>query len=111
MVISEVKKSTVEVIKGEPSSSVIGTQAIMTTTFEEKPKELKSYYAKKNDQFQLAIDSHDITTIRTPIGLMRMCTLPQGATNSVAHMVNTMNNILRDFVPKVTMPFLDVRSN
>ena len=45
---SEVKKSTVEVIKGEPSSSVIGTQAITTTTFEEKPKELKSYYAKKH---------------------------------------------------------------
>ena len=59
------------------------------------------------DQFQLAIDSRDITTIRTPIGLMRMCTLPQGATNSVAHMVNAMNKILRDFVPKVTMPFLD----
>ena len=45
---SEVKKATVEVLKGEPSSSIVGTQAIATTTFEEKPKELKSYYAKKH---------------------------------------------------------------
>ena len=45
---SEVNKATVEVLKGEPSSSIVGTQAIATTTFEEKPKELKSYYAKKH---------------------------------------------------------------
>ena len=36
-----------------------------------------------------------------------MCTFLQGATNSVAHMVNAMNKILRDFVPKVAIPFLD----
>ena len=35
------------------------------------------------DQFQLAMDSRDITTMCTPIGLVRMCTLPQGAMNSV----------------------------
>ncbi|MCO5606983.1 hypothetical protein L7F22_061174 [Adiantum nelumboides] len=43
------------------------------------------------DQFQLSLESRDITTIRTPLGLVRMCTLPQGATNSVAHMMNGMN--------------------
>jgi transposase InsO family protein len=59
------------------------------------------------DQFQLAIDSRDITTMRTPIGLVRMCTLPQGATNSVAHMVNAMNKVLKDCIPNITMPFLD----
>ena len=59
------------------------------------------------DKFQFAVDSRDITAIRTPIGLMRMCTLPQGATTSVAHMMNAMNKVLRDFVSKVTMPFLD----
>ena len=37
------------------------------------------------DQFQLAEGSRDITTMRTLLGLMRMCTLPMGATNSVAH--------------------------
>ncbi|KAL3695501.1 hypothetical protein R1sor_009577 [Riccia sorocarpa] len=59
------------------------------------------------DQFQLAVESRDLTTIRTPLGLMRMCTLPQGATNSMAHIQNTMHKVLRDFVPEVTIPFLD----
>ncbi|KAL3692893.1 hypothetical protein R1sor_006544 [Riccia sorocarpa] len=59
------------------------------------------------DQFQLAEGSRDITTMKTPLGLVRMCTLPQGATNSVAHMMSGMNKILRDFVPEKTMPFLD----
>ncbi|KAL3681576.1 hypothetical protein R1sor_024532 [Riccia sorocarpa] len=59
------------------------------------------------DQFQLALESRDLTTIRTPLGLMRMCTLPQGATNSVAHMQNAMHKVLRDFVPDVTIPFVD----
>ena len=36
-----------------------------------------------------------------------MCTLPQGATNFVAHMVNAMNKVLRDCIPEITMPFLD----
>ena len=59
------------------------------------------------DQFQLAVESRDITTMRTPLGLVRMCTLPQGGTNSVAHMVNAMNKVLRDCIPDITMPFLD----
>ena len=36
-----------------------------------------------------------------------MCTLPQGATNFVAHMVNAMNKVLRDCIHEITMPFLD----
>ena len=59
------------------------------------------------DQFQLSLESRDITTMRTPLGLVRMCTLPQGATNSVAHMMNGMNKVLRDFIPHITMPFID----
>ena len=46
------------------------------------------------DQFQHAVGSRDITSIRTPIGLLRMCTLPQGATNSVTHMMNGMHKVL-----------------
>ena len=60
-----------------------------------------------SDQFQLANESRDLTTMRTPLGLVRMCTLPQGATNSVAHMMNGMNKVLRDFIPQITMPFID----
>ena len=59
------------------------------------------------DQFQLAMESRDLTTMKTPLGLVRMCTLPQGATNSVAHMQSAMNQILKDFVPNKTIPFVD----
>ncbi|KAL2631532.1 hypothetical protein R1flu_016218 [Riccia fluitans] len=59
------------------------------------------------DQFQLAEDSKDLTTMKMPLGLVRMCTLLQGATNSVAHMMHGMNIVLQDFVPDKTMPFLD----
>ena len=59
------------------------------------------------DQFQLAAESRDLTTMKTPLGLVRMCTLPQGATNSVAHMQSAMNQILKDFVLDKTIPFVD----
>jgi hypothetical protein len=59
------------------------------------------------DQFQLVVESRDLTTMQTPLGLVRMCTLPQGGTNSVAHMVNAMKKVLRDCIPDITMPFLD----
>ena len=45
--------------------------------------------------------------MQTPIQLVQMCTLPQGATNSVAHMMNAMNKVLRDCILEITMPFVD----
>ncbi|MCO5576416.1 hypothetical protein L7F22_030226 [Adiantum nelumboides] len=59
------------------------------------------------DQLQLALESKDLTTMCTPLGLVRMCTLQHGATNLVAHMMNGMNKELRDFIPHITMPFID----
>jgi hypothetical protein len=59
------------------------------------------------DQFQLAHDSRDITAMRTPLRLVRMCTLLMGATNLVAYMQNAMNRILQPFVRMKTKPFLD----
>ena len=56
------------------------------------------------DKFQLAVESRDIMTMWTPLGLVLMCTLPQGGTNSMAHMVNAMNKVLRDCIPDITMP-------
>ena len=44
------------------------------------------------------LDSRNITTMKTPIGLVRMCTLPQGVTNSVAHMMNAMNKVLHEYI-------------
>jgi hypothetical protein len=33
--------------------------------------------------------------------------MPQGATNSVAHMVNVMNKVVKDCILDITMPVLD----
>ena len=45
--------------------------------------------------------------MRTPIGHVGMCNLPQGATNLVAHMVNAMNKILKDCILDIAMSFLE----
>ena len=59
------------------------------------------------DQFQLAQESVDITAMQTPLGQLAMTTVPQGGTNSVAHIVNGMHHVLRDFIPSITFPFID----
>ena len=45
--------------------------------------------------------------MRTSIGLVWMCTLPQGATNSVTHMMNVMKEVPRDCILEIMMSFLD----
>jgi hypothetical protein len=59
------------------------------------------------DQLSLDPRSRDMTGFQTPIGLLRMTTVPQGATNSVAQFVRVISTILEDLFPKVAMPFLD----
>lgn len=63
-------------------------------------------YSRYN-RFQLAIQSRDLTIICTSFELVKMCTLSQGAMNSVAHIMNGMDKVLRDFILKKTMSFLD----
>ena len=45
------------------------------------------------------------TTMQTSVGL------PQGATNSVAHMINAMNKVLCDCTPEIMMPFLWIQKD
>lgn len=59
------------------------------------------------DQVELDIRSRDITAFATPLGLVRQCTLPQGATNSVAEFVRVMTKICRDHIPHRCIPYLD----
>lgn len=59
------------------------------------------------DQAPLAIQSRDLTDFQTPLGLMRMTTLPQGATNSVAQFVRIITKILADHIPQNALPFID----
>lgn len=59
------------------------------------------------DQVPLDPRSRDITTFSTPIGLLRMCTLPQGATNSVAQFLRGMVRTFYNLIPTVCRPFMD----
>ena len=59
------------------------------------------------DQLTLDVRSRDLTAFMTPLGLLRMTTPPQGATNSVAQFVRVVMTILEDLFPKIAMPFID----
>ena len=59
------------------------------------------------DECTLDDRSRDITTFSTPLGLLRMCTLPMGATNSVAQFMRAMTRLFYDLIPHVCRPFLD----
>jgi len=59
------------------------------------------------NQIELDVRSRDLTGFQTPIRLLRITTLPQGATNSVAQFVRIVTKILKDLIPKDCLPFLD----
>jgi len=59
------------------------------------------------DQIELDVRSRDLTGFQTPIRLLRMTTLLQGATNLVAQFVRIVTKILEDLIPKDCLPFLD----
>jgi RNase H-like domain found in reverse transcriptase/Integrase zinc binding domain/Reverse transcriptase (RNA-dependent DNA polymerase) len=59
------------------------------------------------DQIVLDPEHRDMTAFQTPIGLLRMTRLPQGATNSVAQFVRIITNVLVELIPEVCLPFLD----
>ena len=59
------------------------------------------------DQVPLDVKSRDLTAFFTPLGLLRMTRLPQGATNSVAQFVRVVSKVLEDQIPHRAIPFLD----
>lgn len=58
------------------------------------------------DQIELHILDRDMTAFMTPLGLLRMTTLPQGATNSVGQFVRIINAIL-EAVSDIAGAFID----
>jgi hypothetical protein len=58
------------------------------------------------DQIELDVRDRDKTAFMTPIGLVRLTTLPQGATNSVGQFVRVMNRIL-EAVHKIAGAYVD----
>ena len=59
------------------------------------------------DQIGLAEQCRNLTGFQTPLGLLRMTTLPQGAVNSVAQFVRIITKTLRSLLRDVAKPFLD----
>jgi hypothetical protein len=52
-------------------------------------------------------DSRDLTAFSTPLGLLRLTSMPMGYTNSPAEFQNCMTFILRDEIPAVANIFID----
>jgi hypothetical protein len=59
------------------------------------------------DQRLLHPDSRDYTTFQSPLGTLRLTRIPMGWTNSPQIMHGDSNYILKEEIPKVTIPFVD----
>ena len=59
------------------------------------------------DERVLAEHSRDLTTFQTPFRALRLVTLPMGWTNSVSIFHDDMTYILREEIPKYTLPYID----
>ncbi|GBE80065.1 hypothetical protein SCP_0212680 [Sparassis crispa] len=59
------------------------------------------------DQRTLHPDSRDLTTFQSPLGALRLTTIPMGYTNSVQIMHGDVTFILQDEIPHVTIPYID----
>src|SRR6266850_2601428 len=59
------------------------------------------------DHRMLDISSRDLTTIQSPIGVMRLTCLPQGWTNTGAIFHKDVTFILEPEIPDIAWPFMD----
>lgn len=59
------------------------------------------------DERALAEESRDLTTFQTPLGTLRLTTLPMGWTNSVPVFHDDVTYILRSEIPHTTIPYID----
>jgi hypothetical protein len=59
------------------------------------------------DHHMLDASSHDLTTIQSPIGAMRLTCLPQGWTNTGAIFHEDVTFILEPKIPDTAWPFMD----
>ncbi len=59
------------------------------------------------DHRALSVQSRDLTTFQTPLGLLRLTSLPMGATNSVQILQGDVSFILQDEMPHVAAAFMD----
>ncbi len=58
-------------------------------------------------QRKLADVSRDLTTFQTPLGTLRLTSIPMGYTNSMQIQHGDITYLLRDEIPDFTIPFVD----
>ncbi|KAJ3555802.1 hypothetical protein NP233_g12120 [Leucocoprinus birnbaumii] len=59
------------------------------------------------DQRALAPESRDLTTFQTPLGTLRLTSIPMGYTNSMQIQHGDLTFLLQDEIPEVAVPFVD----
>jgi hypothetical protein len=59
------------------------------------------------DSRSIALESQDMTSFMTPLGLMCLTSLPMGYTNAVVEYQNCMMFILQDEIPNIAGVFID----
>jgi hypothetical protein len=59
------------------------------------------------DQRSLSPSSRDLTTFQTPVGTLRLTSIPMGYTNSMQIQQADLTHILQPEIPHLTMPFVD----
>jgi len=59
------------------------------------------------DQRSLDQRSRDLTTFQTPLGTLRLTSVPMGYTNAMQIMHGDVTHILQDEIPDITLPFVD----
>ena len=59
------------------------------------------------DARKLAEESRDLTAFQSPLGLLRVTSLPMGATNAVSEFQACMQHVLREEIPDTANAFLD----
>lgn len=59
------------------------------------------------DQRALAPESRDLTTFQTPLGTLRLTSIPMGYTNSMQIQHGDLTFLLQPEIPKVALPFVD----
>jgi hypothetical protein len=59
------------------------------------------------DQRKLAPESRDLTTFQTPLGTLRLTSIPMGYTNSMQIQHGDLTFLLQDEIPNIAVPFVD----
>ncbi|KAF5355069.1 hypothetical protein D9756_005757 [Leucocoprinus leucothites] len=59
------------------------------------------------DQRALAPESRDLTTFQTPLGTLRLTSIPMGYTNSMQIQHGDLTFLLQDEIPDIAVPFID----